>query len=135
MLLSVSGEKAGLDVDLDVATDATKTGDAGVPNGAELLAFATAANRRSDDLPEARAALEAAVGSEGLLEAAATVAIFNGLVRVADGTGIQLDPSMLTSTAETRAALGIDLFSGAANTVGAPTEPRQDATGVEGLFA
>jgi hypothetical protein len=135
MLLSVSGEKAGLDVDLDVATDATKAGDAGVPHGVELLAFATAANRRSDDLPQARAALRAAVGTEGLLEAAATVAVFNGLVRVADGTGIQLDPSMLTSTAETRAALGIDLFNGAANTVGAPTEPRQDANGVQGLFA
>ncbi len=135
MLLSVSGRKAGLTVDLDVATDSSRTGDAGVPHGAELLAFATAANRRSSDLPAARAALEAAVGSEGLLEAASTVAIFNGLVRVADGTGIQLDPSMMTSTSETRAALGIDLFGGAANSVGAPTEPRQDASGVMGLFS
>jgi hypothetical protein len=135
MLLSVSGEKAGLVVDLEVATDAAKTGDAGVPHGAELLAFATAANRRSDDLAQARATLEAVVGSEGLLEAAATVAIFNGLVRVADGTGIQLDPSMLTSTVATRAALGIDRFKGAASTIGAPTEPRQDVNGVQGLFA
>ena len=106
MLLGASGSKAGLTVDLEVATDPTKTGDAGVPHGNELLAFATAANRRSDVLPQARAALAAVVGHEGLVEAAATVAIFNGLVRVADGTGIQLDPSMLTSTAETRAALG-----------------------------
>jgi len=135
MLLSVSGEKNGLTVDLDVAVDASRTGDAGVPHGAELLAFASAANRRADDLPAARAALEAKVGSEGLLEAAATVAIFNGLVRVADGTGIQLDPSMLTSTAETRAALGIDLFGGAANSEGAPTEPRSEVSGVQGLFA
>ena len=135
MLLSVSGEKAGLSVDLDVATDATKRGDAGVPHGEELLAFATAANRRSGDLETARAALEHAVGREGLLEAACTVAVFNGLVRVADGTGIQLDPAMLTSTGETRAALGIDSFAGAANSVGAPTEPRHEASGVNALFS
>lgn len=135
MLLSVSGSKAGLTVDLDVATDPSQDGDAGVPHGAELLAFASAANNRTDGLPTARLALEAAVGGEGLLEAAATVAAFNGLVRVADGTGIQLDPSMMTSTADTRQALGIDLFGGAANSLGAPTDARFDADGVRGLFA
>jgi len=135
MLLSVSGAKAGLTVDLDVATTSELDGDAGVPAGAELLAFASAANRRSGDLTAARQQLVAAVGEEGLLEAAATVAIFNGLVRVADGTGIQLDPSMMTSTADTRAALGIDLFSGAANSKNASTDPRQDASGVQALFS
>jgi|TARA_B110000459_G_scaffold91246_1_gene102094 hypothetical protein len=135
MLLGASGDKAGLTVDLDVAIDPSKSGDAGVPSGEELLAFASAANRRSETLPQARAALKAVVGPEGLLEAAATVAIFNGLVRVADGTGIQLDPSMLTSTADTRATLGLDLFSGAANSEGAPTEPRQDGTGVMSMFS
>lgn len=135
MLLGASGEKAGLTVDLEVATNADLPGDAGVPAGEELLAFASAANRRSESLPQARAALEAVVGPEGLLEAAATVAIFNGLVRVADGTGIQLDPSMLTSTTETRAALGIDLFAGAANSEGAATTPRQDGVGVMSMFS
>lgn len=135
MLLGVSGEKAGLKVDLDVAVDPESTSDAGVPAGRELLAFASAANRRSEQLPAAREALEAAVGAEGLLEAASTVAIFNGLVRVADGTGIQLDPSMMTSTADTREALGIDVFSGAANSVGAQTEPRFEGTGARALFS
>ena len=135
MLLRESGIRNGLTVDLDVAVDSTRSGDAGVPAGAALLAFATAANRRSDRLPQARAALVAAVGAEGLLEAAATVAIFNGLVQVADGTGIQLDPSMLTSTVETRAALGIDGFGGAANSAGASTQPRREAEGVQALFA
>ena len=135
MLLGASGEVAGLTVDLEVAIDPTRAGDAGVPHGEELLAFATAANQRSADLAEARDALEAVVGPEGLLEAAATVAAFNGLVRVADGTGIQLDPSMLTSTVDTRAALGLDKFGGAANSAGAPTQARQDTDGVIGLFA
>ena len=125
MLLSVSGAKYGYDIDLDVAMDSSKPGDAGVPHGVELLAFATAANQRSDDLDAAREALRAVVGDEGLLEAAATVAAFNGLVRVADGTGIQLDPSMLTSTAETREQLGIEAFGGAANSADAMTEARR----------
>lgn len=135
MLLGASGEAAGLTIDLATAIDSSREGDAGVPAGVALLAFATAANQRSDELPAAREALQEAVGIDGLLEAAATVAIFNGLVRVADGTGIQLDPFMLTSTADTRAALGLDEFGGSASSVGAPTEPRFEATGASALFS
>ena len=135
MLLRVSGDKAGLDVDLDVAMDSSKSGDAGVPAGVELLAFATAANQRSSDLGSARDALRAVVGDEGVLEAAATVAAFNGLVRVSDGTGIQLDPAMLNSTTADRAKLGIDEFGRAANSKDAPTEARHGAEGVGSLFA
>jgi len=135
MLLGASGEKAGLVVDLETATDSSRAGDAGVPAGAELLAFATAANQRSGDLANARSAVRDAVGDDGLIEAAATIAIFNGLVRVADGTGIQLDPSMLTSTTELRSSLGIDAYAGSANSANAPVDPRFEADGVQGLFA
>lgn len=127
MLLSVSGEKYGYEIDLDVAMDSSLSGDAGVPRGVELLAFATAANQRSGDLPVARDALRAAAGDDGVLEAAATVAAFNGLVRVADGTGIQLDPSMLVSTAESREQLGIESFGGAANSVDAERTARRSS--------
>ncbi len=127
MLLSVSGETYGYEVELDVAMDSNLDGDAGVPHGVELLAFATAANHRSLDLPAMREALRAVAGDEGVLEAAATVAAFNGLVRVADGTGIQLDPSMLSFTADTREALGIEEFGGAANSVDAATTARRSS--------
>jgi len=127
MLLSVSGEKYGYDIDLDVAMHASLPGDAGVPEGVELLAFATAANQRSDALPSTREALRAKVGDGGVLEAAATVAAFNGLVRVADGTGIQLDPSMLVSTETTRAELGIEGFAGAANSEDAARSARRSS--------
>jgi len=127
MLLSVSGEKFDYDIDLEVAMDSSRAGDAGVPHGVPLLAFATAANQRSSDLPEAREALREAVGDEGVLEAAATVAAFNGLVRVADGTGIQLDPTILQKSESTRDRLGIDSFGGAANSADAPTEPRRNS--------
>jgi len=135
MLLRVSGQKSGLDVDLAVAMDAKAEGDAGVPSGEALLAFASAANNRAEDLAEARDHARSAGGGGGLAEGAATVAVFNGLVRVADGTGIQLDPSMMTGTVEDRERLGIDAFAGAASSVGAPTDPRHQAPGLGALFS
>lgn len=125
----------------------------GFPAATELLRFASAANRAvnlidpettadtGDDhraaLTTARAALVAAVGTEGMMEAAATVAIFNGLVRVADGTGIQLDGAMAAASGSLRQGLGLNTMSGAANTPGATAnaEPQQATSTVEGLFA
>ncbi len=113
----------------------------GFPAATELLRFASAANRMvnllapepgagspsdhaNDDragLTTARAALVAAVGMEGMMEAAATVAIFNGLVRVADGTGIQLDSAMVDASGSLRHGLGLNTMAGAANTPDAST--------------
>lgn len=56
-----------------------------------------------------------AVGHEAMIEAAATIAIFNGLVRVADGTGIQLDDGVLADSADYRDRLGLNAYSGASN--------------------
>jgi hypothetical protein len=111
----VSSEALGLDVDYDRVLDRDHIGDVGVPHGAELLAFTNAVQIGSPDLPAARAELVDAVGPEGLREAAATVAVFNGLVRVADGTGIQLDGGVFAVSAVDRARLGIDGFAGSAN--------------------
>ena len=46
------------------------------------------------------------------------VAVFNGLVRSADGIGIPLDDTMLAATADARSVLGLDSFAGAANNPG-----------------
>jgi len=86
-----------------------------VPDGSALLKFATAAQNNSDDLAQARADLINVVGQAGLVEAAATVAIFNGLVRVADGTGIQLDDGVLADSADYRDRLGVNGYGGAQN--------------------
>lgn len=131
----MSADEHGLTVDLDAAMDSSSDSDAGVPAGRELLAFATALNQRSANLPEVRRNLEESLGSEALVEACATVAIFNGLVRVADGTGIQLDPSLISATTDSRADLGIDSFAGAANSEGATTTPRHGGEGIASLFA
>ncbi len=61
------------------------------------------------------------------------MAIFNGLVRVADGTGIQLDDGLRAFSAADRARLGLDGFAGAANTTdsgaSAPVESIRDMFG------
>ena len=45
-------------------------------------------------------AVRAAVGVDGWVEAAMTVAVFNGLVRTADASGIPLDDGVVSATAE-----------------------------------
>ncbi len=88
----------------------------------------------SPEVLAAKRALESSVGTEGLWEAAATVAAFTGLVRVADGTGIQLDDGVLGASVDIRARSGIDGFAGAANSASAL--PRSvEFSNVHDLFA
>ena len=104
----------------------------GVPAGAELLAFAEAAVR-GEPLDEHREALVTAVGADGAGQAAATVAAFSGLVRVADGTGIPIDDGLAAASTEIRDELGLNDFNGADNTdfAGTAAGGFQD---VDGLF-
>lgn len=87
-----------------------------MPDGDVLVRFAEAAVQGSDDLGAARLALIERVGRAGAGQAAATVGAFSGLVRVADGTGIPLDDGMAATSTGIRQELGLDRFSGAANT-------------------
>lgn len=112
----MSSDALDTDVDLDRIVDRSFVGDVGIPGGAELLAFVNAVHTANHDASPARSALTRAVGADGLVEAAATVAVFNGLVRVADGTGIQLDDGLRAFSEADRARLGLDGFAGAANT-------------------
>jgi len=111
----VSSEANGLTVDLGAALDRDHIGDVGVPAGAELLAFTNAVELGHGDIEATRAGLAARIGDDATLETAAIIAIFNGLVRVADGTGIQLDRGVFTASIVDRDVLGIDRFVGAAN--------------------
>ena len=91
-------------------------GGVGIPHGRILLEFAAAAHRDDPDLPAARRAVLAGVGSAGLLEACLTVSAFNGLTRVADATGIPLDGGTLAATTDVRAELGLNDLAGARST-------------------
>lgn len=90
-------------------------GDPGIPAGAALLAFAEAAVK-GGDTEAARVALIEEVGADGAAQAAATVAAFSGLVRVADGTGIPIDDGLAAASVDIRARLELGSFGGAANT-------------------
>ena len=110
----MSGEANGLTVDLNGAVDPDHIGDVGVPGGRELLAY-TGAVERDGDVGRARRALVDTSGDDAAQDAAAIIAIFNGLGRVADGTGIQLDAGVFTASVDERERLGINRFAGAAN--------------------
>jgi polygalacturonase len=120
-------------VDLEAVIDSEHVGDVGIPAGAELLAFTSAVELDDRDVGEARAALERAIGPDATRDAAATIAIFNGLVRVADGTGIQLDEGVFSASVDDRALLGLDRFAGAANSAGV-TASAGDRRKVSTLF-
>jgi hypothetical protein len=64
----------------------------------------------NERLAQARAGLSERLGPERLVDAAAVVGFFNAIDRVADASGIPLDPERLESTADFRAELGIDGF-------------------------
>jgi len=85
-------------------------GGSGVDHEGVLLAFADAALAIKDTVAEARAALRGAVGEEALSDAAAVIAGFDAITRVADGTGIPLEPPKAEASADWRASLGIDAY-------------------------
>ncbi len=130
----MSGEANGLHVDLEAALDRHHIGEVGVPAGKELLAFANAVELAERDADDARAHLIRVIGEEAALEAAAIIAAFNGLVRVADGTGIELDDGVFAASAHEREALGINRFAGAANSAGVTLVPGAGRQGVASLF-
>jgi hypothetical protein len=86
--------------------------ETGVPHAGPLLRFAEAALSFDEALIEpARVALVAAIGQPAMADAAAVVAGFNGITRIADSSGIPLDREPLERSAEWRSALGIDTFA------------------------
>ncbi len=114
MLLRASSQAIGETADLD--TIIGRSGDGGVSHGAEIVRFAEAVTRGSDDIKAAREALIQAVGVEGFAEAACVVGIFNGLVRTADAIGIPLDEGTRAASESLCADLGLEAFGGARNT-------------------
>jgi hypothetical protein len=62
-------------------------------------------------LMRARDALAAALGPSGLVDAAGVIGLFNAIDRVADATGIPLEPEKAAASADFRAALDLDRFS------------------------
>jgi hypothetical protein len=104
-LLRGSGRHDGTDYGLDGIVN----GGSGVGQEADLMTFADAAITGTPDaIARARAKVEALLGRDAMIDAAAVIAGFDAITRVADGTGIPLEPPKAEATADWRARLGID---------------------------
>lgn len=106
MLLRVSDATAGL----DVVTSGQSDDAHALPHEQALVTY-TEAVMGDGDTSAAREALMAELGEASLVDAAAVIAHFDAITRVADGSGISLDSVMKKSTADMRADLGIDAFN------------------------
>ena len=60
------------------------------------------------ELKAARTAVLSAIGPAAFVDTCATVASFNAVVKIADGTGIPLEDAKAERTRELRAELGIN---------------------------
>ena len=111
MLLRASGQTHNKTYQLATVIGAVE-GDGGVPSGDLLIAFAEAVLGEDDRaLAQTRAGLMAALGAPGLVDAAGVVGLFNAIDRVADATGIPLEPEKAAASADFRADLDLDRFA------------------------
>lgn len=108
--------------DVDLTAVVAPGVESGVPHGASLTTFAEAVLGTDDTaLAAARRQVLAELGPAGLVDAAAVVATFMQMDRIADGTGIPLDPALVKSTQEMRSRLGFNDFASARNTLSEAT--------------
>ena len=111
-MLSWSSTKSGTPADIDAI--AGGDGDAGLPHGAELVAFTDAvAGVDEAALITARAALIASAGEEFMIDAAAVVANFEMMTRIADGSGARFAEEGAANRAALSEKLRISDFTSA----------------------
>jgi|TARA_B100000315_G_scaffold257611_1_gene307024 hypothetical protein len=109
MLLRASGEKEGNDYDLNIVT--SESGDGGVLHGALLRELTEAAiGGKWRDLAEIRTRAAGLMGEQSAVDTLTVASAFNGITRVADSTGIPLDPQTEATTHEMRNHTGIAEF-------------------------
>ena len=105
----------GTTVDVAAVNGASER-DAGVEHGADLLAF-TEAVMRGEPATLERERLRQVLSPESFVDTAALIGAFNVVDRIADATGIPLDPAMEAMSQDVRDELGLARFASAANTV------------------
>jgi len=89
----------------------------GIKHGDELVRFVNAVLGVGDgSLDAARSALVGAVSSPGMIDAAGVISAFTMMNRVADCTGLPLDPPMEMASRALRAEIGTDSYPSATNT-------------------
>jgi len=87
------------------------SGDGRIPFGKILIDFSEAVLGDDDTaLSAARLAVHEQMGDAALVDAAAVAALFNAIDRLADASGIPLEPEKAAATADFRSELGINDF-------------------------
>lgn len=82
-----------------------------MPHGALLIAFVEAVLGDGEEAVAcARAEVRRQLGDAAFVDACATIASFNAVVKIADGTGIPLEDWKAERTADLRAELGLDAY-------------------------
>jgi hypothetical protein len=98
-------------VDLS-AVMGTASGDGGIAHGRLLVSFAESVVLGPDArLAELREEIRAKLGVEALVDASGVCGLFNAIDRIADATGIPLEPDKAAESADYRAELGINRFA------------------------
>ena len=106
MLLGLSGAKTDHDIR---PTDLTK--GAGVPHGELLVQLVDASFDSTDALAAARDACIETLGIDTTIDAAAVIANFHMMTRIADSTGTPLDDGTAQMTGDLRDSLGLNDFA------------------------
>ena len=85
--------------------------DTGVPHWQALVALVDATVARdATAVARARTMLVASMGHAAMIDAAAVIGGFDGITKVADATGIPLEPGKAEVSAAWRDSLGVDRF-------------------------
>ena len=107
----------GDEYDLAAINDPALADASGVPHAPALLALADAMVAGDDEvLADARRALQRAVGDEATVDAIAVASNFERMVRIADSTGIPVDPLLGVIAADLQQDLDLGRFGSASNT-------------------
>ena len=116
-MLSLSANMNDAEVDLQLVNGQDNPSGGGIRLGSELAAFAEGvASRDETALATTRGALLDAAGAEVMVDAAAVAANFQRMVRIADSTGIPLDPVANALSEHAQEALDLRRFHSAENT-------------------
>ena len=115
-MLRASAKHNGIEVNLHAVID--RSGDLGLANGAALLDFADACvGTDAGQVAAARQALSDKMGPDAVVKAAAVVGCFCMNDIAANAAGIPLDGPILESSADFRAAYGINDYPSARNSL------------------
>jgi len=107
LMLRASSENRGDALDPRAITDPSI--DPLVEGGSRLIGFVDAV-LGGGDVAGRRASLGAALGSDAVVDASATIANFEMMNRIAQGTGMPVGKGSLAQTEEWRSLIGLDRY-------------------------